>query len=589
MAFAPPLQQQPPCSSRSSSLSPTETPSSSSDSLKKGSTITPITPLNENLISDRDRLHRAIEDAGSNAFGVIAVDVWLLDDNDGKFVHADGGWWRYQHFLPASPEALERVENFSLKNYVPASPQIPGAGLAGYFWSLATVHDTKCTWIDIHTITSDPDQPPYLRMQMLEEAGFGKATGVPFNINGTHKGVVLYLARPTASRRALGDETNDAFLRYAAHNIGATSALNHFRKASTTARKERVASKFRRVRTRFSVVQAFLGRYVEEKDDDEYPEKARRTRKGFKLKSFKAVRSFRRTISKANLKGAIVSTKEKVSKRCHLLVNKAAGGGLKPPPSMNWKQTVWTFFGCLVTLLSIASLLDAFNNGMVVLGPFGALMTLIYGLTPAPASQPRNALFGQSVSISIAVLMGMCDTFLPDWFRIPFAVSLAIATMSKLGITHPPAGASAVIFSTMKIDSKGYYFLLLLMGNVLAISLATLVNNLSEKRQYPIYWEFGVDSLIQGLKDHLCVEKKEIEISKLTNDSLPEETMSIQHNPLLDKVDQTHVVEPKQLLDLSNKSFCSVTSLLKSSDINATSSRYGDPSVHPTGDIEEQR
>eukprot|EP00521_Asterionellopsis_glacialis_P007813 CAMPEP_0195287770 /NCGR_PEP_ID=MMETSP0707-20130614/4695_1 /TAXON_ID=33640 /ORGANISM="Asterionellopsis glacialis, Strain CCMP134" /LENGTH=510 /DNA_ID=CAMNT_0040347555 /DNA_START=149 /DNA_END=1681 /DNA_ORIENTATION=- len=460
-----------------------------------------------NEISNKDRLHIAVQDAGLNAFGVVAVDVWLLDENDGKFVHADGGWWRYKHFLPKSPHALERVENSSLGDYVPASPQIPGAGLAGYFWSLSSINDTSCTWIDIHTITSDPDQPPYLRTQILEEAGFGKATGVPFNIGGHHKGVVLYLARPTANTSALMDECNDSFLRFAAYNIGATSILNVFRKACAEARERRTTKKFQNSVLKFSAFGAFLGRMNNPVDEvEESP------RKLSKWKSFQqsVSDSFRVGLSIHSIKKALTSAKAKTSKRCSLLVTKSAGGGLKPPPAMHTRETLWTFFGSLISLLILSRLLDTFNNGMKVLGPFGALMTLLYGLTPAPASQPRNALYGQSVSISIALLVEMC-TFLPDWFRVPFAVSLAIAAMSKLGITHPPAGASAVIFSTLDVENKWSFFLLLLLGNVVVILLATLVNNLSCKRQYPIYWEFGVDRCVGWIKDHLRDNRKELE------------------------------------------------------------------------------
>jgi len=481
--------------------------SSSCHDIEKGSTWTaPDTLEAYNKISDRDRLHMAVQDAGLNAFGVVAVDVWLLDESDGKFIHADGGWWRYKHFVPKSPDALERIENSSLPNYIPPSPQIPGAGLAGYFWSLSSPSDTNCTWIDIHTITSDPDQPPYLRMQMLEKAGFGKATGVPFNVGGHHKGVVLYLARPNARTSALLEETNDAFMRYAAHNIGSTAALNMFRKASESAREKRVASKFRKIVLRFSIVRAFIGNMqnpIEEVDD-------KVERRMSKWKSFRnsLSQSFRAGLSIDIIKKSLISLKDDTSERCLKLVRKSAGGNLQPPPAMHFDQTMWTFFGSFISLLILSRLLDTFKNGMKVLGPFGALMTLLYGLTPAPASQPRNALYGQSVSISIALLMEMC-TFLPDWFRVPFAVSLAIATMSKLGITHPPAGASAVIFSTMDVDNKWSFFLLLLLGNVVVILLATLVNNLSEKRQYPIYWEFGVGSIVERFKGRFLVDKKE--------------------------------------------------------------------------------
>ena len=52
-------------------------------------------------------------------------------------------------------------------------------------------------WRDIHSLTVDPDQPTFLRLKLLEEAGFGKAAGVRFDFRG-QKGIVLYLAAALA-------------------------------------------------------------------------------------------------------------------------------------------------------------------------------------------------------------------------------------------------------------------------------------------------------------------------------------------------------------------------------------------------------
>jgi CBS-domain-containing membrane protein len=78
--------------------------------------------------------------------------------------------------------------------------------------------------------------------------------------------------------------------------------------------------------------------------------------------------------------------------------------------------------------------------------PFGALMTLQYSLTAAPASQPMNAVLGQAISLAIAIGIGSISG-LDLWLRQSLATALAIMTMAKLGLTHPPAGAAALIFA----------------------------------------------------------------------------------------------------------------------------------------------
>ena len=121
----------------------------------------------------------------------------------------------------------------------------------------------------------------------------------------------------------------------------------------------------------------------------------------------------------------------------------------------------------------------------VVLGPFGAFTTLQYSLTMAPPSQPRNAILGQTLSMTIAISLRYIDA-LPGWVKQALAPSLSIAAMARLGITHPPAGASALIFATGSLSwgSMG----MTLVANVIVILIAVVINNFNQRRQYPLQW-----------------------------------------------------------------------------------------------------
>ena len=164
---------------------------------------------------------------------------------------------------------------------------------------------------------------------------------------------------------------------------------------------------------------------------------------------------------------------------------------MQPPPAMPWGQAIWVFVGVFITMLTIAAVNEAISSShqySIILGPFGALMTLQYGLTAAPASQPRNALYGQVISISIALIVNVVIPATSEWVRVPVTSALAVSTMCKAGMIHPPAGAAAVIFSSS--DRSPVYFGLLLVGNVIAIFYAILINNLNDKKQYPVYYAF---------------------------------------------------------------------------------------------------
>jgi len=452
----------------------------------------------------------AIHNAGTNAFGINAIDVWLLDEDDGSFHHAQGGWWRHYAYKGANANeqrALARIEDVTRNDFVPPLPQIPGAGLAGYFWGLLGTNNHHCVWRDVKAITSDPDQPPYLRMQMLEQAGFGKAAGVPFDIRG-HRGIVIYLTRETASEEQLTEKANDAHLRVSADLIGCISANSITQEASIGVKQTRTAHTLRRVKAKFQVAYAFstLFKNYEDGDDDVEAQRIPDITKKKSSKSFrrsisngfrKRTKNLRKSVSASYREGLGRQIVNGVKHKTQVTAKKCKGGGLQPPPAMPWWQVWWVFLGSFTTLAILTAISRAISlktGYAIILGPFGALMTLQYGLTPAPASQPRNAFYGQTIAISIALLVKLATaTIFHEWIRIPVATALAIATMTRLGITHPPAGASAAIFASNE-SFDVINMALMLLGNTIAVFTATLINNLNDTKQYPVYWRLFPES-----------------------------------------------------------------------------------------------
>ena len=119
----------------------------------------------------------------------------------------------------------------------------------------------------------------------------------------------------------------------------------------------------------------------------------------------------------------------------------------------------------------------------------------------SPICEPRNVVGGGMVAGGVAVLFGYLvhgageandeSGPLALWIAKALAPATAIAAMAKLGLTHPPAGAAAFIYiAAPPAVSQGWLFLLcpLLAGNVICCVMATAINNLSEKRQYPLYY-----------------------------------------------------------------------------------------------------
>lgn len=140
------------------------------------------------------------------------------------------------------------------------------------------------------------------------------------------------------------------------------------------------------------------------------------------------------------------------------------------------------------TILSRINLLvntESDEKLSLALAPLGALTTLQYNLTAAPASQPRNAFFAQCFAVTVAILLSYIPN-VPFWFRSALAPAIVIPGMAKLGIIHPPAGAAAIVFSTGKFRWEHYG--IFMSGVAITIVTAVGINNMSDKRQYPTSW-----------------------------------------------------------------------------------------------------
>ena len=142
------------------------------------------------------------------------------------------------------------------------------------------------------------------------------------------------------------------------------------------------------------------------------------------------------------------------------------------------------------------------SSTVYIYSPFGAFLALLYGLTAAPASQPINALISQAVAIMISLIISNIS-FFPDWFKQSLSTSLTIGFMVKYGITHPPAGASAMIFSTSAVNNNSSKLnwtngLTMVIVTFVIICISTVVNNFNTKRQYPTNW--GLKSSLDFVK-----------------------------------------------------------------------------------------
>jgi len=496
---------------------------------------------------DEKRLARAVADAGESANGIYAVEVWTLDEETGRLERPSGGWWRDESLTSKlikwsdeERKALCTFEESTHPDFAHVGPTSPGVDLAGELWvegsasastklfggrishevrrafsphrrqslsnenrkthqespsrdfmddlgtpnsrvsallfsrshdsrlrlgmlpsvesrPAAVLHSPTQTegsarngrqrrgailWRDIHSLVVDPDIAKTPRLSSLETAGLGLAAGVHFDVGG-HSGMVIYFARSEINTDILTALPNQVYMIRMAELIGAVVA-------STDARRAAVALK--------------LG------DHEGMP-----------------------NIRISDEPSSYRSNSEVVCvQRIRMWLQKCKGGDLQIPPSLSLAQSFWTAFGAFSSLILLSGANEFIIKGsndkyFLLMGPVGALVTLQFGLTAAPASQPRNIVLGQCV----AGVTSLAFTYVPTqvlqpWLRVALAPAISIGIMARLGIIHPPAGAASVVLSSGRFNWM--FFCIFMVCNVLSLVPAIVINNLSRKRQYPTYW-----------------------------------------------------------------------------------------------------
>lgn len=144
-------------------------------------------------------------------------------------------------------------------------------------------------------------------------------------------------------------------------------------------------------------------------------------------------------------------------------------------------------FGGIGGFLAIALLgvLSDMTSASWLMAPFGASCVLAFVVWDSPLSQPRNIIGGHVVSSLVGI--GLYQLFGSQVWVVALGVGMAIALMHVTKTTHPPAGADPIV---VILAGSGWSFLFapVLIGAVMIVLAAIIVNNLHKNRQYPVFW-----------------------------------------------------------------------------------------------------
>jgi len=443
-----------------------------------------------------DLIRGCVADAGLNAYGCVFVEVWIMSPDGTALTRVEpGGHWMDPSFANSLPSEELRAKALELNRHASDCP--PGAGLAGTVFNEAALSRRKVHWRQIQSMLNDPfvQLGSGQRMSRLHEIGVGIVGSVPFSFQD-QDGLVCFFSRSNVNMERLRSPVNEGFLIGSTDLIGANYAIRKNREACAAMRRElfieaikKVKKEFRKGKMSFvdlATDEGVLDRLSKARDEAQSPleEEGMATM----------------------VKKRVVMLGKKVLKRINNSRNKWKGTDLQGPARQSSMESAFVAFGVFFTMLAVLKLAAAINGADPDFkfdgGWYASTLCITFALTPAPVGQPRqifaahlwNMLVGLALrqipsgAQTLDFMQWNADSFgLPLIWKQALAVAIGVAGQAKLGILHPPATGLSYAFVSSDKYSWGTISSVYL-ADALVVALSVLILNLSEAKQYPLFW-----------------------------------------------------------------------------------------------------
>ncbi|WP_338555454.1 HPP family protein [Paenibacillus sp. KS-LC4] len=162
----------------------------------------------------------------------------------------------------------------------------------------------------------------------------------------------------------------------------------------------------------------------------------------------------------------------------------AGGSSVRSPLKVSLPKAAWGAGGGFIVIFLLTMLTEK-SDLVWIMAPFGATCVLVFGIWDSPLSQPRNVIGGHFISTAVGLL-------LYHWFGqgslvMAAGVGLAIGLMMLTKTTHPPAGADPLVV-IMAGSSWSFLINPVLLGAIVIVGMALVINNLDKTKKYPTFW-----------------------------------------------------------------------------------------------------
>ena len=116
---------------------------------------------------------------------------------------------------------------------------------------------------------------------------------------------------------------------------------------------------------------------------------------------------------------------------------------------------------------------------------FGATIFIVFVLYTLETAQPKNIFFGHLISILVGIIFN--ETIGLSFYSLGLSVGVAVILMVYFKVMHPPAASNPLVALSMDL-SFDYILFPVIVGTIIIILSAIVINRFILKRNYPKNW-----------------------------------------------------------------------------------------------------
>jgi len=125
------------------------------------------------------------------------------------------------------------------------------------------------------------------------------------------------------------------------------------------------------------------------------------------------------------------------------------------------------------------------SSGIWLMFSFGATIFIVFVLYTLETAQPKNIFFGHLISILVGIIFN--ETIGLSFYSLGLSVGIAVILMVYFKVMHPPAASNPLVALSMDL-SFDYILFPVIVGTIIIILSAIVINRFILKRNYPKNW-----------------------------------------------------------------------------------------------------